>query len=596
MLSITGMIRNLSKKIFIVSSVLLIIVGIIASITHIVNLQYANNSTLKACLIILTCLFILLSICFISGLSIFFKNKKKRMKELRLFRNKISHLTQATNVTVMQYDVKRKIFIRWKDTGDEEFRHFTTKDYFSRIHPDDMAIAIKLMEIMDGHKIGHYACEYRYMFPNAKEYSWQYNDIYEYEIDKDGTVKSYLGICQKHNQMHEMKAKIDLFRQKSSFVLTLNKIYIIHYNSSSHTITLLDQSGDNPDRIIPFNTFWSSVHPEDIGSANSFKQILDGHQVERAHTEFRYQFEPGTDKYEWLDINASAFEIDTQNEINSYVCLCRNISEWKRTMKEMSDLRDKAEMSNKLKTAFLANMSHEIRTPLNSILGFSNLLSENITNDDREIFQNIIKSNTEQLLNIIDDIINLSEIESGYINLKNKQFSVYSLFKEIAEIHRLHLHSGVDLICHCPADYIVNTDERRVREITSTYLKNADKFTKNGCIKLDYSKRDDGLYVSVTDTGIGIDKADQQRIFDRFEKVDSFIPGAGLGLSICREIIKKMNGKIGVESEKGKGSTFWFWIPCEMSEPLSLKEETFVLKGNLVREQTYIQNENAIDI
>lgn len=590
------MVKNLSKKTFVVYFILLCIFGIFVLILHTAILQNANESTLKICLQALSILFILLAIGFISTFSLFIKNKKDGIEEQRSFRNKISRLTKATNVTIMQFDVKKKIFIRWKDTGDEEFRHFTIKEYFSRVHPDDISAAMKLEEIMDGRRIDHYVCEYRYMFPKAKEYSWQYNDIYEYEINKDGTVKSYLGICQKQNQMHEMKEKINLFRQKSSFVLTLNKIYIIHYNSGSHTITLLDQSGDNPDRVIPFNLFWSCVHPEDIDSANSFKQILDGHQVERAHTEFRYQFEPGTDKYEWLDINASAFEFGTQNEINSYVCLCRNISEWKKTMKEMSDLRDKAEMSNKLKTAFLANMSHEIRTPLNSILGFSNLLSENISNDDRETFQNIIKSNTEQLLNIIDDIINLSEIESGYINLKNKQFSVYSLFKEIAEIHRLHLHNGVDLICHCPADYIVNTDERRVREITSTYLKNADKFTKSGSIKLDYSKRDNGLYVSVTDTGIGIDKADQQRIFDRFEKVDSFIPGAGLGLSICREIIKKMNGKIGVESEKGKGSTFWFWIPCEMSEPLSPKEETFVLKGNLVREQTYIQNENAIDI
>jgi len=128
---------------------------------------------------------------------------------------------------------------------------------------------------------------------------------------------------------------------------------------------------------------------------------------------------------------------------------------------------------------------------------------------------------------------------------------------------------------------MVTTDERRIREITSTLLKNANKFTKSGYIKMDYDIKDGGIYVSVSDTGIGIDKINQQRIFDRFEKVDSFVPGAGLGLSICRKLVKRMNGKIGVESEIGKGSIFWFWIPCEISDPLDQKEETITFKGNI---------------
>lgn len=575
------MIRNLSKKTFTISSILLIGVGIFTSIICIINIQHISDNVLKIYLILLTCILILLSICFITGISILSKKRKDRIKDIRQFRNKICHLTQATNIMVIQYDVKKKTFIRWKDTGDEIYRYFSIQDYLSRIYPEDSSIATKLVKIMDGRRMNHYTCEFRYKIPDTKDYSWQYNDIYEYEIDKKGKVSSYIGICQKHNQVHKMKEKINLFRQKSSFVLTSCNIYIIRYNTKTHIITLLDQSGENRDRIIPFNALESYIHPDDIGSIDSFKRILDTLQVEHAHAEFRYKLDPEINKYEWIDINASAFEYDKQNEINSYMCLCRNINEWKDAMKEMADLRDKAEMANKLKTAFLANMSHEIRTPLNSILGFSNLLSNDISAEDKKIFQNIIESNTEQLLNIIDDIINLSKIESGYINLRYKPFSIYNVFKELAESHRLQINNNINLICHFPTDYMVTTDERRIREITSTLLKNANKFTKSGYIKMDYDIKDGGIYVSVSDTGIGIDKINQQRIFDRFEKVDSFVPGAGLGLSICRELVKRMNGKIGVESEIGKGSIFWFWIPCEISDPLDQKEETITFKGNI---------------
>ena len=581
------MIRNLSKKAFIISLVLLIIVGFFTSVIYIMNIQRMSDNVLRIYLILFTFMFLLLSIYFITCISILSKN---RIKEIRQFRNKIFHLTQATNIIIMQYDVKKKLFIRWKNTGNEVYRYFSIQDYITHIYPEDSTIAMKLVKIMDGRRMDHYTCEFRYKFPNTKEYSWQYIDVYEYETDKKGKVTNYIGICQRHNQIHKMKEKINLFRQKSSFVLTSCNIYIIRYNTKTHIITLLDQSGENRDRIIPFNTFENYIHPEDIGSVNLFKRILDTHQAEHAHIEFKYKLDPKANKYEWLDITASAFEYDKENEINSYMCLCRNISEWKNAMKEMADLRDKAEMSNKLKTAFLANMSHEIRTPLNSILGFSNLLSDDISTENKKIFQNIIESNTKQLLNIIDDIINLSKIESGYINLRYKPFSIYNIFKELAEIHRLQINNNINLICHCHTDYMVTTDERRVREITSTLLKNANKFTKNGYIEMDYDIRDGGLYVSVSDTGIGIDKINQQRIFDRFEKVDSFVPGAGLGLSICREIIKKMNGKIGVESEIGKGSTFWFWIPCEISEPLNQKEETITFKGNL---DNYTKNDNG---
>lgn len=587
------MVKELYKKTFTFSAAIFIMVGIFFIVSHFILTHSFTYETASLLFISLFLLIIVLAFSCYFSYTLFVKSSKDNNTEIQNLRNKMSHLSSATNVTVMQYDVAKKLFIRWKDTGDEELRHFTVNDYYTYIHPEDLPIAMKLVEIMDGRRISHYTCEYRYMFPNSTEYSWQYNNIYDFEISKNNQVTSYIGVCQKRNRIHEMEEKIDIFRKKSSFILKLNRIYIIYYDTSTHIITLLDQSGDTPDRVISFETFWNNIYPDDFESANYFKQILDGHQVEKAHVELRYKF---ADQYEWLDINAAAFEIDAQNEIKSYMCLCRNNSIWKNTMNEMATLRDKAEMSNKLKTAFLANMSHEIRTPLNSILGFSNLLSEDISKEDKTEFENIIRTNTEQLLNIVDDIINLSEIESGYIDLKYKQFSIYSFVKELADMNRIHIHRNIDLICLCPADYLITTDERRVREVTYTLLKNANKFTKEGEITLAYEKREGGLYISVSDTGLGIALKDQKRIFERFEKVDSFVPGAGLGLSICKEIIKKMNGKIGVQSTIGKGSTFWFWIPCEMSEPIKIKDERLVIRGDLLRELSYSENANPSSI
>lgn len=226
------MIRLLSKKTFIISSVLLIIAGTSTSIICIMNIQHISDNVLRGYIILLTCMFILLSMCFITCISFLSRN---RIKEIKQFRNKIYYLTQATNIIVIEYDVKKKMFIRWKDTGNEVYRCFSIQDYITHIYPEDLVIAMKLVKIMDGRRLDHYTCEFRYKFPNTKDYSWQYIDIHEYEIDKKGKVTNYIGICQSHNQVHKMKEQINLFRQKSSFILTSCNIYILFVTILKHT-------------------------------------------------------------------------------------------------------------------------------------------------------------------------------------------------------------------------------------------------------------------------------------------------------------------------------------------------------------------------
>lgn len=219
-----------------------------------------------------------------------------------------------------------------------------------------------------------------------------------------------------------------------------------------------------------------------------------------------------------------------------------------------------------MKNAFLANMSHEIRTPLNAVVGFSSMITDEMPGDEREKFKQVIAHNNKLLLQIVDDVLTLSKIESGDIDFINSTFDINDFMQSIIDSMRLTIHDKVKLICQSQEHFNICFDSRRLTEVVSTLLINANKFTPEGTITISYRQESEGLFISITDTGIGIDKKDQERIFQRFEKVNTYVSGTGLGLSICKGIVEQAHGTIGVESELGKGSTFWFRIPCTISK------------------------------
>lgn len=223
----------------------------------------------------------------------------------------------------------------------------------------------------------------------------------------------------------------------------------------------------------------------------------------------------------------------------------------------------KAQNLDKLKSIFLANMSHEIRTPLNAIIGFSRLIADSDSKEERAEYLSIVQDNNELLLQLISDILDLSKIEAGTLDFSREKVDLYTLCKEIQLSYMVKDKRGNNLVFDLDSPrYYLNADRLRVIQIITNFMNNAIKFTDKGVVTLSY-KLEGSNYVkiSVTDTGIGIPEDQKEMVFDRFVKLNNYKQGTGLGLAICRSIVEHMGGSIGVDSEVGKGSTFWFTLP-----------------------------------
>lgn len=256
--------------------------------------------------------------------------------------------------------------------------------------------------------------------------------------------------------------------------------------------------------------------------------------------------------------------LDEHNNLIGVIFKKEDVTKQKQAENELRKAKEKAEESDRLKSAFLANMSHEIRTPLNAIVGFSNIIAEIDDEVERQSYLDIIHKNNDLLLQLIDDILDFSKIEAGTMDYHFEEVDIKDICGEIALADSIKMPSDVDLIFDLGSpSVIVKTDERRVMQVISNFVNNAIKFTTKGSITIYYEIEGDFIRVCVKDTGIGISAENQRRIFERFIKVDTFQQGTGLGLTISRTIIEALGGKIGVDSEEGVGSTFWFTLPLD---------------------------------
>lgn len=245
-----------------------------------------------------------------------------------------------------------------------------------------------------------------------------------------------------------------------------------------------------------------------------------------------------------------------------------------RNMQRLLDMeRENSISAEKLKSAFIANMSHEVRTPLNAIVGFSGLMATATTEEEKKMYADIIAENNERLLRLVNDIFDLSQIDAGITNFAYSEFDVNDLLRELDGVYRMKLNDNpsVKLICESHIEPIMMHSERqRISQVISNLLHNSIKFTHEGEIRFGCRMEGtDKVYFYVSDTGIGIPKEEQSKIFSHFTKLDREMPGTGLGLTLSQRIISELDGKGGLESEVGKGSTFWFILPMAVEQEIS---------------------------
>lgn len=295
----------------------------------------------------------------------------------------------------------------------------------------------------------------------------------------------------------------------------------------------------------------------------NFEDLVSG-RVELGRAQYQVRVPHSKQTY-WADSYATIAERDVEGKPIMIAGATMRIDEQKNIEGELIRARNRAEESDRLKTAFVANISHEIRTPLNAIVGFTGILPDVTDEEERKSLLGLVNENTSKLLRIIDDVVSISKIEAGEEELVMTNFELGMMLSEHVDRCQKECKPGVSLTtqfaCH---EQMVTTDLNRVSEIVKHLLSNAIKFTDVGSIVVGYDAPIEGrIRVWVRDTGIGVAPENQERIFERFFKVDEFIPGAGLGLSLCRTMAYSLGGKVGVESALNQGSTFWFDIPIQ---------------------------------
>lgn len=311
---------------------------------------------------------------------------------------------------------------------------------------------------------------------------------------------------------------------------------------------------------------YAHVVPEDQAVLKNFVGEVKTGKATSLRKEVRVCRENG--KYTWTSINVMVRDYRPQDGIIDMLCINYDITPLKETEQKLIIARDKAEELDRLKSAFLANMSHEIRTPLNAIVGFSSLLAETDSRNERQEYIKIVQENNELLLQLISDILDLSKIEAGTFNFVYTNVDVNETCAEIIKSMSMKVSKGVELIFEEPfPECYIYTDKNRFTQVISNFINNALKFTQQGSITLGYEQvSHQKIKFYVRDTGMGIPEEKQKSVFERFVKLNTFVQGTGLGLSICKSIVSQMGGEIGVDSTEGIGSCFWFTHPYHAAD------------------------------
>ena len=441
------------------------------------------------------------------------------------------------------------------------------EEYLNVIHPEDRSLVNDaLQSMLLGRNMNiNLTCRIQTRYDDT----WQYCNItgVPFESGEAGEVIRYTGFRQNISKLHQLNE--ELKERNYKMELTFKTVGMSYWDYDVKTRqyrSFNDPVNDfNPERAIMPEDYLNAAHPEDT---ERVRENMIGMSVGQ-YKEFSLQYRSRTkwdQDWQTLIVTGLPSERDKKGNVIRYTGIAFNNTKWEKMAQELKELKDKAELSDRLKSAFLANMSHEIRTPLNAIVGFSELLVDSDDPDEKKEYWHIIESNNDLLLRLINDILDLSKIESGIIDRKRERFNLTQLCNELYVMMRSKIpNADVELVQDnpCPECWIF-LDSNRLKQVWMNFLTNAVKYTRSGYIRMGYSVEKDGIRFYVEDTGTGIPKELQDRVFGRFQKLNEFVQGTGLGLAISRAIVEAAGGEIGFTSEQGIGSTFWAWVPCEI--------------------------------
>lgn len=483
--------------------------------------------------------------------------RSQMKKNLQLANERLVETSRAARMGYWSYNTSTKI-LRYAgyvgilfDTSEEI--SIPLEKYLEQVFPEDRE---RLQKLLENNQIGH--------------------EVFEFRVIKDKIYFLRLKVVNIHHAEEGHQIIEGYIQNIDDIISSWNELRMITLavNNSNDSIFATKIDGS----LIFANQSCRKLHeiPEDIDITRCVTyELLDNFPDQSAWDNFIRELRVNNDMLQYICnhpfpnynvISSDCVSYIVQNEYGEYIVWnhCRDISEQIRYENELRKAKEKAEESDQLKSAFISNMSHEIRTPLNAIVGFSAVMSDIDNREERKKFQEIIESNNKRLLTLINEVLDLSKIESGKFELVLTPVNISELCNEIVITHQLNAE-GVSLKLDLPdEDFCFTTDKNRLTQVLSNLITNAIKFTPHGTITVGYRLRTALVEFFVEDNGIGIAKDKLDTIFDRFVKLNDFAPGTGLGLSICKSIIERLGGDISVASEQGEGSLFSFRLPLVM--------------------------------
>lgn len=492
----------------------------------------------------------------------------KAIKALRHSEETLRNIYKNIPVGIEIYD-KNGNLLDLNDIESEMFGFNRKEDVIGvNLFENPNLPADKLEELRQGKEI-MFPLTYKFSNVDKVYYNTKYSGDKKLTVkgtclyDTNHNIENYLLIVIDNTETFENYRKIEEFETLFNDIAEFSKVGIFRWNLIQKTFfgskVWFNNLNLEPHQIHDIVEAYEHVHPEDMVKLKNFFKEARAGQSQIFAEEVRVRFE---ESWRWLRVRFKVKEYNPRNEVIELIGLNIDITETKATEEKLIEAKLKAEESDRLKSAFLANMSHEIRTPLNAIVGFSSLLAESENLAEREQYLSVIQKNNELLLQLISDILDLAKIEAGTFDITLADFDVNQLCEEVVYSLIMKVSPNVtlsfeDRIPQC----FLHSDRNRIFQILSNFINNAIKFTEKGSIRLGYRITGEQIKFYVEDTGIGIPPENTRHIFERFVKLNSFIHGTGLGLPICKSIIEKLDGEIGVESTVGKGSYFWFTLP-----------------------------------